>query len=50
MSVKVHFLHSHIGYFPENLEAVSEEKGECFHQGIKTMEKGYQRRWNEHTV
>ncbi|KAI6650813.1 Nuclear pore complex protein [Oopsacas minuta] len=26
MSVKVHFLHSHIDYFPENLGAVSEEQ------------------------
>ena len=25
MSVKVHFLHSHLEYFPENLGALSEE-------------------------
>ncbi|GFU46855.1 hypothetical protein TNCV_640091 [Trichonephila clavipes] len=28
MSVKVHFLHSHLDYFPENLGAVSEEQGD----------------------
>jgi hypothetical protein len=31
MSVKVHFLHSHIEYFPENLGRFSEEQGERFH-------------------
>jgi hypothetical protein len=41
MSVKVHFLHSHIGYFPENLVRFSEEQGEIFHQDIKEMEKRY---------
>ncbi|KAJ8703707.1 hypothetical protein PYW08_016961 [Mythimna loreyi] len=30
MSLKVHFLHSHIDYFPENLGAYSEEQGERF--------------------
>jgi len=28
VSVKVHFLHSHVNYFPENLEAMIEEQGE----------------------
>ena len=46
MSVKVHFLQSHLDYFPENLGAVSEEQGERFHQDIKTMEKRYQGQWN----
>ena len=46
MSVKVHFLHSHLEYFPENLGALSEEQGERFHQDIKIMEKRYQSRWN----
>ena len=39
MSVKVHFLNSHLEYFPENLGALSEEQGERFHQDIKIMEK-----------
>ncbi|GFX28007.1 uncharacterized protein TNCV_773911 [Trichonephila clavipes] len=46
MSVKVHFLKSHLDYFPENLGAVSEEQGECFHQDIKEMEHRYEGRWN----
>ena len=37
MSVKVHFLHSHLSYFPENVGAFSEEQGEKFHQDIKVM-------------
>jgi len=39
MSVKVHFLRSHVNYFPDNLEAMIEEQGESFHQDIKTIEK-----------
>ena len=50
MSVKVHFLHSHFDYFPENLGAMSEEQGERFHQDLKTMEKRYQGRWNENMM
>ena len=50
MSVKVHFLHSHLDYFPENLGAMSEEQGERFHQDLKTMEKRYQGRWNENMM
>ncbi|GBN08477.1 hypothetical protein AVEN_223985-1 [Araneus ventricosus] len=46
MSLKVHFLDSHLDYFPENLGAVSEEQGEVFHQDIKEMERRYLRKWN----
>ncbi|GFV35889.1 uncharacterized protein TNCV_2866481 [Trichonephila clavipes] len=46
MSVKVHFFHSHLDYFPENLGAVREEHGESFHQDIKEMERSYQGHWN----
>ncbi|EZA54308.1 hypothetical protein X777_06138, partial [Ooceraea biroi] len=45
MSLKVHFLNSHIDVFPENLGDVSEEQGEKFHQDIKEMERRYQGRW-----
>jgi hypothetical protein len=31
MSPKVHFLHSHLNYFPQNLGIVSDEQGERFH-------------------
>jgi hypothetical protein len=41
MSLKIHFLHSHLGFFPQNLGAVSDEHGERFHQGIAVMEKRY---------
>lgn len=46
MSLKIHFLHSHLDFFPENLGAVSDEHGERFHQDIATMEKRYQGNWN----
>ena len=47
MSLKMHFLHSHLRFFPKNLGAVSDEEGERFHQDIMTMEKRYQGFWNE---
>jgi len=47
MSIKVHFLFSHIGNFPEKLGDVSDEQGKRFHQDIKIMEERYQRRWSK---
>jgi hypothetical protein len=35
-----------LGFFHENLGAVSEEQGELFQQDIKEMERIYQGRWN----
>ncbi|GBN92573.1 hypothetical protein AVEN_173202-1 [Araneus ventricosus] len=46
IKIKVHFLDSHLDYFPENLGAVREEQGEIFHQDIKEMERLYQGKWN----
>jgi hypothetical protein len=46
MSLKVHFLGSHLDFFPENLGAVSDEHGERFHQDIYNMEKRYQGKWS----
>jgi hypothetical protein len=46
MSLKMHFLFSHLDYFPKNLGAVSDEQGERFHQDISEMEMRYQGRWN----
>ena len=46
MSIKVHFLHSHLDRFPENLGDVSGEQGERFHQDIKVMEERHQGRWD----
>ena len=41
MSLKVHFLHSHLNFFPENMSDVSDEHGEQFHQEISEMEARY---------
>ena len=54
MSLKLHFLHSHLDYFPSNrldylesnLGDFSEEQGERFLQDIKEMERRYQGRWD----
>ena len=46
MSLKIHFLHLHLDFFPENCGEVSNEHGECFHQHLSSMEKRYQGKWN----
>jgi hypothetical protein len=46
MSLKIHFLHSHLDFFPDNLGAVSDEHGERFHQSIHVMEQRYQGHWD----
>ncbi|UYV67602.1 hypothetical protein LAZ67_5001347 [Cordylochernes scorpioides] len=46
MSLKIHFLHSHLDFFPDNLGAVSAEHGERFHQDISSMEKRYHSKWS----
>ena len=46
MSLKIHFLHSHLNFFPSNLGAVSDEHGERFPQDITKMESNYQGKWN----
>jgi hypothetical protein len=46
MSIKMHFLHSHLSFFKDNLGAFSEEHGERFHQDIKAMERRYQGHWD----
>jgi len=46
VSLKTHFLHLHLDFFPENCGAVSDEHGEHFHQDISSMEKRYQGKWN----
>ena len=50
MSIKLHFLHSHLDDFPENLGAVSDEQGERFHQDLKVIEVRYQCKWDEHML
>ena len=46
MSLKMHFLHSHLDFFPSDLGAVSDEHGERFHQEISVMESRYKGRLN----
>ena len=46
MSLKIHFLHAHLSYFPKNLATVSDEQGERFHQEIRTLEIRYQGQWD----
>ena len=47
MSLKIHFLHSHLDFFPPNLGTVSDEQGERFHQDILQIEQHYQSSWDE---
>lgn len=41
MSLKLHFLKSHLDFFPKNMGSVSDEHGERFHQDVSQMEKRY---------
>ena len=50
ISIKLHYLHSHLDKFPDNLGDVSEEQGERYHQDIKVMEDRYQGRWNSYMM
>ncbi|CAH2083922.1 unnamed protein product [Euphydryas editha] len=50
MSVKLHYLNSHLDHFPENLGHFSDEQGERFHQEIRTMDERYKGRWNVHMM
>jgi len=45
MSVKIHFLESHLDFLPQNFGEVSDELGERFHQDIMAMETRYQSKW-----
>lgn len=49
MSLKTHFLHSHLNFFPPNLGDVSDEHGERFHRDIKVMESR-QGKFNQSTM
>lgn len=46
MSLKIHFLDSHLDFFTSNCGAVSDEHGERFHQDIAAMETRYQGNWS----
>ena len=47
MSLKIHFLYSHLDFLPENMGAGSDEQGERLHQDIKCNEQRYQWFWNK---
>ena len=46
MSIKVHYLNSHLSEFSADFGGVSEEQGERIQQDVKVMEERYQGRWN----
>lgn len=41
MSLKIHFLHNHLDFFPSNLGDLSDEHGERFHKDIVTIENRF---------
>lgn len=47
MSLKIHFLHSLLDFFPKNLGEISDEHGERFHQDFKFFEQNYQGYWDQ---
>jgi len=46
MSLKIHFLHSHLEFFEEKCGAMSDEHGQRFYQDISSIGKRYQGKWN----
>jgi len=46
MSLKMHFLFSHLDLFPLNCGDLSDEHGERFHQDISVMEDRYKGKWS----
>ena len=45
MSIKLHYLPSHLDFFSPSMGSISEEHGERFHLSIRTMELRNQERW-----
>ena len=46
MSVKMHYLFSHMDRFPENLGSLNNEQEKRFHQDLNEMETKYPGRWD----
>jgi hypothetical protein len=46
MSLKMHYLFSHLDFFPLNCGDVSDEHAERFHQDISVMEHRYKGKWS----
>jgi hypothetical protein len=47
MSLKIHFLHSHLDFFRENLGSTSDEQGERFHHDLKFFGDQHKGFWDE---
>lgn len=50
MSIKIHFLFSHLDIFPDNLGGGSDKQGDQFHQDIKVMEERYLGKWDVNMI
>ena len=50
MSIKVHFLFSHLDKFLDNPGSVSDEQGERFRQDLMAVKERYQGRWDCHML
>lgn len=50
MSLKIHFLNSHLDFFLKQLATESDEHGERFHQDIMYMEKRYRGKKLDHML
>jgi hypothetical protein len=47
MSLKIHFLHSHLDFFRENLGSTSDEQDERFHHDLKFFGDQHKGFWDE---
>lgn len=47
MSLKIHFLHSHLDFFPDTLGKTNDEQGKRLHQDLMKTERRYQGFWDE---
>lgn len=50
MLLQLHFLHSHLDYFPGNMGAVSDEHGERFCQDVSQIEKRCSGEWSSNVL
>ena len=48
--LKIHFLHSHLNFFPSNMGDISDKHGKRFHQKIKEIENRYQGKVTENMM
>ena len=45
MTLKIHFLHSHLHFFSDKPDKISKEHGEWSHQDIAMIERRYKGHW-----